>query len=125
MTAASARAAEKAVAKRNRQYRLYTAAKKREMDRLYADPEHGDRLRKFVATLGHFGIDDANRMIEYVRYSCNWLRAAPEDIRFAALQQISHRVQRIRARAGLLPFDDPLPGEEEDVFRVCKGELGL
>lgn len=117
---------EKAIADRDRLYRNYRSAKKRQYEELFALPVHGTLLRKFNSTLGHFGIDDADRMVAYVRERNRaWLRAAPEDIRFAALEMIDHRCQRIRQRAGLVPFDDALPGEDDDVFRLCKRELGL
>ena len=114
---------EKAVHDRDRLYRQYKAAKKQELAELYADPEWGDVLRKFVATLKHFGPEHADRMVEYV--STHKLTQAPLDIRFAALQQCDYRITRIRQRAGLVPFDDPLPGEEPTVFTLCKRALGL
>jgi hypothetical protein len=119
-------AAEKALADKDRQWRRYRAQKKAQIEQLFAEPVYGERLRKFNATLGHFGIEHADLMVAYVA-SCakNWLRTAPEDIRFCALQMVSHRVQRIRARAGLVVFDDPLEGEPDDVFRLCKRELML
>ena len=117
---------EKAVQDRDWLYRRYRAAKKAEHEALFATAVHGPLLRKFGATLNHFGADDAGRMISYVRdQNYAWLRNAPEDIRFAALRMIGHRIQRIRQRAGLVPFDDPLPGEPDDVFRLCKREIGL
>ena len=30
---------------------------------------------------------------------------------------------RIRQAHGLLPLDDPLPGEDDDVWQMCKREL--
>ena len=114
-------AAKKALADKDRQWRRYRAQKKAEIEQLLGNSEH---LRKFQATLNHFSIEDADRMVAYVQDECRkWLRTAPEDIRFAALQMVSHRVQRIRARAGLAVFDDPLEGEPDDVFRLCKREL--
>lgn len=123
MTTAQRQAAERAVTDRDRLYRNYARQKKRDLAELYADPEWGDVLRKFVATLKHFGPEHAERMVEYV--SGHKLTKAPIDIRFAALQQCSYRICRIRQRAGLVPFDDPLPGEDDDVFILCKKALGL
>jgi hypothetical protein len=116
--------AERRLADRDRQWRLYRADKRRQYEELFAVPVHGPLLRKFNSTLGHFGIEDADRMVEYVRERTRaWLRAAPEDIRCAALEMIGHRIVRIRQRAGLAEFDDALPGEEDDVFRLCRKEL--
>jgi len=113
-----------ALEERDQQYRRYRAAKKADLEELFADPQYGDKLRKFGATLKHFGADDADNMVQYVAKSAHgWLRAASEDIRFAALQMVGYRIVRIRVRAGEVPFDDPMPGDEDDVYRLCKREL--
>jgi hypothetical protein len=116
--------AREALKDRNQLYRHYRVAKTAEHEELFALPEYGDRLRRFNATLGHFGIADSGRMVAYVRdQNYTWLRNAPEDIRFAALQMVGQRIVRIRAKAGLVPFDDPLPHEPDDVFQLCRREL--
>ena len=126
MSAARQARVEQAIEDRDRLYRRYRAAKKVEHEELFGIPVHGPLLRKFNATLGHFGIEDAERLIAYVRdVNYTWLRNAPENIRFAALQMIGYRIVRIRQRAGLVPFDDPLPGEESDAYRLCRQEIGL
>jgi hypothetical protein len=115
-------AVDKALEEKDRLYRRYRAAKRAQLEELFGQEP---RLKAFHATLGHFGIDDAERMINYVHTEAQkWLRAAPADTRFAALELVSYRIQRIRARAGLVPLDDPLPGEDDDLFRLCKKELG-
>lgn len=104
----------------------YRIAKDRQFDALCADPKCGDQLRKFVRTLGHFGIEHAERWIAYVNDECRkWLRQAHVDMRFAALQACDERIQKIRIRANLPVFDDPLPGEPDDVFRISKMAMGL
>jgi hypothetical protein len=118
--------AEKAVKEQSLLYRRYRAAKKEQFEELFATPVHGPLLRKFNSTLGHFDIEDADRMVAFVRERTRvWLRAAPQDIRFAALQMVGHRITRIRQRAGLAPFDDPLPGEDPDVYQLCREAIGL
>lgn len=117
-------ALEKSLKEREQLHRHYRAAKAAEHRRLCADPQHGEQLRKFAATLNHFGIDDADNMIAYVRrQAALWARAAHDDIRCAALELVAARIVRIRQQAGLVPFDDPLPGEDDDVFQICKREL--
>lgn len=115
--------AEKALADRDRQWRRYCAAKRQQFAELYADPAWGERLRKFGATLNHFGIEDGDRMVDYVLKSAIWLHQAPPEIGVAALELVGLHVVRIRQKAGLAPFDDPLPGEEDDTFRLCKKAL--
>lgn len=126
MTARVPTAAEKALAEKDRLLRQANAQKRRELANLYADEQWGERLRKFGATLNHFGIEHSDEMVAYVHREARWLRhEAPDDIRHMALHLVGERIQRIRARAGLVPFDDPLPGEEPDTFLLCKAELGL
>jgi hypothetical protein len=126
MISAQQQAAEKALRDRERLYRNYRASKKRQYEELFAIPVHGKLLWQFNARLRAFGIKDPEQMVKYVqRESLAWLKWAPEDIRAAALEMVGYRIVRIRARAGLVPFDDPLPDEEPDVFQLCKRELGL
>ncbi len=106
--------------------RAYRAAKRAERMQLYADPVHGARMRRFCETLNHFGPEDADGMCSYVsNQACRWLRAAPYEIRCAALSQINSRIQAIRIRAGLPVFDDPVGDEPDDVFLICKRVIGL
>lgn len=115
--------AERAVAEQSLLYRRYRAAKKQQFEELFAIPIHGPLLRKFNATLGHFNVEDADRMVEFVRARARvWLRAAPEDIKHAAVQLVSQRWARVREHAGLPSFDDPIPGAPggDDVLMRCK-----
>ena len=99
----------------------YKRAKKAELRKLEADPVYGEKLKRFIDTLNHFGIEHGDRFCTYVKSECRkWLAAAPEDIRFAALQACDEQIQKIRMQNGLPPFDDSLPGEEPTVFDVCK-----
>lgn len=119
-------AAEKAVKERERAARIYRAARKAELKQLFNSGEDGKRLWRLHATLGHFGIEDAARMKEYVQQEVDsWLGDAPKDIRYEALRLIDQRIIRIRQRAGLLPFDDPLPGEPDKAFQTIKKMLRL
>lgn len=113
--------AEKAVKERATLYRHYQRAKKADLAELYADPEWGEALRKLVTTLKHFGPEHADRMLDYV--TGHKLVKAPAEIRFAALQQVDHRIIRIKLRAGAVPFDDPLPGEPADLFARIRAIL--
>jgi hypothetical protein len=116
--------AERALADRNKVFARYRAAKRRQYEDLFADPVHGEQLRKFQATLNHFGLSDVERMIAFVADSnYAWLRNAHADIRHAALEMVDTRIQRARVRAGAPVFDDPLPGEPDDVFQTCKRKL--
>lgn len=118
---------DNALDERDKLSAAYRIAKRQQLKQLCADPAWGVRLHKFIATLGHFGKPaQAELMHTYVESECNkWLRAAPENIRYAAMEAIDERCIRIRERARLQPFDDPMPGEPDNVFRSCKQMLGL
>jgi len=119
-------ATDKALAERERLARHYRAAKKLLYKTMFDDPQYGSRLRQLSVTLRHFGIDDSGDMVDYVtRQTHEWLRAAPTDVRYTALEMIGSRIIRVRQNADLCEFDDPLPGEPDDIFQVCKRELGL
>jgi hypothetical protein len=63
-------------------------------------------------------------MLTYVREAARgWLTTAPPEIRAEALSLVGEQIIAIRLRAGLNPFDDPLPGEDPDLFQLCKQEL--
>lgn len=120
------RSLDDALYERNKLLRSYNRKKKYELLELYADQMYGEWFRRFVATLNHFSIEHGDRMIEYVRVeSKKWLAGASVEIRHAALTAIDNRCVKIRERAGLPPFDDTMPGEEDNVFFTCKSVLGL
>lgn len=126
MNAGPQTAVNKVLSDKDRQWRLYRADKRRQYVKLFADPVYGERLKRLSGALTQFGIDDAERMLSWWIECCRvWLRAAPEDIRFAALEMVGHRIARIRQRAGLCEFDDALPEEEPCVWTLCKRESGL
>jgi hypothetical protein len=100
--------------------------RKAELKQLFNSEPHGRHLWKLHATLGHYGMTDAAAMKEYVQREVDtWLGAAPHDIRFEALRLIDNRIIRIRQRAGLVPFDDPLPDEPNRAFQSIKKILAL
>lgn len=45
------------------------------------------------------------------------------DTRCVVLHEIQTAIIRVRERQGLEPFDDPLPGERENVFRIIRALL--
>lgn len=117
---------DKALDERDRLLRNYRQSKRAQLQELYRDPAHGERLRKFIATLNHFRIEHAERMLEYIEGECaKWLGAAPENIRSAALEAVDNRCIAIRQRAGMVPFEDPMPWQEPNVFFAAKGMLSL
>jgi hypothetical protein len=119
-------ALDKALEERTTVLRQYKRMKKAQRAALYEDREYGGRLRAFVETLNRFGPEHGDGFVAYVENECNkWLRAALPDIRYTALQACDERCMKIRERLGLVPIDDPLPGEPDSVFHLCKKAIGL
>jgi hypothetical protein len=118
-------AADKAVAERNFLFRQYRVARKAHRDKIYATHPLGPELQSFAYQLTSYTkLNDASAMLNYVREMARgWLALAPPEIRSEALSLISERIIAIRQHAGLAPFDDPLPGEDPDLFQLCKAEL--
>ena len=98
--------------------KAYHAARRQWFDRVLDCPE-GPRVRAMVAWIKTLGPDDADELVEVVTGE-DWLLAAPQEVRFAALQLIGEQICRIRREAGLLEFDDPLPDEPENAFQIIR-----
>lgn len=117
--------ADKAVTARKEAYRQYHRLVKQEMvEMVRRHGETGVKLKKFAASLSHFGIGSEERLVFFVRGQCrSWLRDAPMEIREAALRLVGARCARINLKTVGVPFDDPLMGEPDDAFRQCRREL--
>ena len=114
-------AAERALKERDRIWRMYIRARRLRREEMYR--EYPD-LRDFAQAVSRFGPEDAAAMLSYVREcSHGWLATAEGQVRAEALALVDERIQRIRVRSGAAPFDDPLPGDGDDVFRLVKQEL--
>lgn len=113
--------AEKALSDRDRQYRHYTKAKIAELHELCATPPFGAQLADFVANLRTFGIDDNEAYLRYIDDSyARWIHRADKTTRTTAMSIAAHRIMEIRISAGMLPFDDPLPGSDDDMFQLLR-----
>ena len=93
-------------------------------DALFKGHACGAELQAFANQLTRYTLSDAAAMLTYVREAARgWLTTAPPEIRAEALSLVGEQIIAIRLRAGLNPFDDPLPGEDPDLFQLCKQEL--
>lgn len=116
--------ADKAIRERNRLLARYKAARRDHRRRLYQEPD-GEKLHSFALQIGRYGIYDAQAFLAYVQEQARgWLATANPEMRYEARALVSERIQRVRVMAGLPPFDDPLPGDDEDLWQACKRELG-
>lgn len=116
--------AEKALRERQRTWALYRHLVTSRRRTLYAEHPEGMRLRAFALQMQRFGLGDAAAAVSYVREEARgWLAVAEPEIRAEALALVNERIQRLRMAAGMAPFSDPLPGEEDDVYQLCRREL--
>ena len=117
--------ADKALEERALLFRRYRAARRAHREALYLTHPCGGDLQTFAAQLRRYTqLTDATAMLAYVReVARSWLSLAPPEIKAEALSLINERIVTIRVHAGFAPFDDPLPGEADDVFQLCKQEL--
>lgn len=114
---------EEARAERAALSRSYHAARQRWIEETLARPG-GENLRAMLRWVDTIGIDDAEILVVQVERA-TWLRTAEIDFRRLALDVIADRIIKIREKAGLAPFEDPLPGEPDDVFRTVKRLLSV
>lgn len=120
------RALDDALDERNKLLSNAKKADRAELNAIYEDQIYGDKFRKFIATLNHFGPNDSNRFVDYVGNCCQkWLREAPYGIRLVALKSCDNRIQKIRISMALEAINDPLPGQPDSVFIICKRMIGL
>ena len=76
-------------------------------------------MRALVAWVKTLGPEDADELVEVVADE-DWLLAASQQVRLAALRLIGDEIGRIRREAGLREFDDPLPDEPENAFQIVR-----
>lgn len=117
------RGAEKAVAEDNAQLRRYARAKAAERQQLL-DGEHGDQVRELLALLKQLDPESTPALLAILT-RFNWFAGADRNDRFRILALIDTADCRVRVRAGLAPIDDPLPGEPDSLFQVCRAHLNV
>lgn len=102
---------------KGRLWRSYRRAKREEWRELCeAEP----RLIGFRKTLRR--AQDPRALIQQLADS--WLRNAPANVRFAALQQIDRHAWRMARLSGAQPLDDPMP-PARNVFITARELLAV
>jgi hypothetical protein len=92
------------------------------VDRLLSGP-HGGRTRRLLSFLQDMTLADGRALVDHITTE-GWLDEADREARADALSLIGVRITHLRERAGLAPFDDPLPGSPRNVFLVIRKLLG-
>jgi hypothetical protein len=109
---------------RNQLYRTYRKTVLAEREQLFRSSQDGMALREFATAVKMAGSDIELKIVFLIRQS-PWLRNAPDPIRLEALRIINEYLMRQRLRQNQHPLNDPMPDQPDDIYRICKRELGL
>jgi hypothetical protein len=111
---------EKALEERSHLYRRYRKAQAAYRKELF---EKHPKLAEFAQHLHRYQITNAAELIAHVREVVRegWLTSS--ELRVEALSLVDERIIAIREKAGLPPFDDPLPDQPDKAFQAIKREL--
>jgi hypothetical protein len=106
-----------AVKERTVLHRAWRAWHRERRDAVLAGP-HGAMFERLLYILKNATPQSQPLLLGFIR-GIDW-SSADETTRYVVLHEIGHAVVALRERDGLAPFDDPLPGERENVFRLIK-----
>jgi hypothetical protein len=88
-----------------------------ERDAVLAGP-HGAMFERLLFILKNATSQSQSLLLAYVR-GIEW-SGVDETTRYVALHEIDRSIAALSERNGLATFDDPVPGERENVFRLIK-----
>lgn len=91
------------------------------LDRLLGGRD-GPRARRLLSFLSSMTLQDGAALVAHVKLD-DW-PSTDRETRQDALAIIGNRILILRERAGLSPFDDPLPGAPDNVFLKLRTMLG-
>jgi hypothetical protein len=100
--------------------RAWKARHREQLEEALAGP-HGAQISELMALLDRLELSSAAALLAFIRRS-EW-SSVGYDTRLVVLHQINDRITRMRERHGLAPFDDPLPGQPDNVFRIVRAIL--
>jgi hypothetical protein len=80
---------------------------------------HGDVLVQLMIQLKN--LREARRLLNFIEAQ-DWASIDAET-RLIALHEINVAITRLREHSGMVPIDDPLPGQPENLFRRIKQTL--
>jgi hypothetical protein len=82
---------------------------------------HGALVSELMTLLGRLELSSAAALLDFVRRT-DWSSVSC-DTRLVALHEINDSIAQMRECHGLPPFDDPLPGQPDNVFRIVRAIL--
>jgi hypothetical protein len=77
---------------------------------------HRDVMARAMAELKD--LRSARELVNFIAAQ-DWAAVDPQT-RSVALHEIAAAIMRLRERSGLAPFDDPLPGQPDNAFRIIR-----
>jgi hypothetical protein len=111
------KAEQKALAERDTLHRGWKKWRRERIEVLLSGP-HGNAARDLVAFLADMTLDDASALLTRVKQG-PW-RSCDADTRFEVLSLIDAAIIRLRERADMPAFDDPLPGQPPNAFLILR-----
>jgi hypothetical protein len=108
---------ERELAEQQRLLRGWRAFHREELKAALAGP-HGAMIERLVFLLRSLELGSAPLLLAYVR-GVDWA-AIDYPTRLTVLHEINAAATRVREKAGLSPFDDGIPGERENLFRMVR-----
>jgi hypothetical protein len=95
----------------------YRRAKKEDHQAMLDHPDHGGPYARMMAILKRLP-DSAAELVEHLQKG--WIMGLTGQERMVVLSMIDARIMRVREADGRPPIDDPLPGERDSLFLICR-----
>ena len=83
---------------------------------------HGPMLERLVYILKTLAPGSASLLLAYIR-GVDW-PSVDYLTRLIALHEVNVAITKLREKSGQTPFDDGLPGERENAFRIIRKIIG-
>jgi len=111
---------DKEVIERSRLMRAWLQWQQRQLDDALVGP-YGRHITALLAFLKELSLEREAELVGFVQ-AIEW-QSADADTRFLVMRLIGSAIVELRERAGLVPFDDALPGEPPTVFQQIREML--
>jgi hypothetical protein len=98
----------------------------RQQSEVLLNSEHGENYRVLLSLLKRLtpqSAHSAHQLVAYVR-AAQWIKRCNADQKFTVLSIIDATIIRARVREGLPPFDDPLPGQPDNLYLTIRNIIG-
>jgi hypothetical protein len=110
-------AEEQKLADDARLLRAWRTVHREELEQALAGP-HGPMVERLVFILKDLNSHSLALLLAFIR-GVHWSEI-DYDTRLTVLHEVNTAITKLRERSGLSPFDDGVPGERENVFRMIK-----